>query len=56
MNNYLIKKQNVQAGDRKDIAYRLSKADTSQAIEIWPGFGFNCLHWQITQNNIKMAF
>ena len=39
----------VSAAGTPDTAYVLTDADDTVRAEVWPGFGFNCLRWQIRQ-------
>ena len=44
-----------QAGDRAGDVYELIAGDESVRAEIWPKWGFNCLHWQLRQPDGRWA-
>jgi aldose 1-epimerase len=39
----------VSAAGKPDTAYVLSDVADTVRAEVWPGFGFNCLRWQLRQ-------
>src|SRR5262245_3913397 len=40
-----------QAGDRAGDVYELIADDESVRAEVWPQWGFNCLRWQLRQED-----
>jgi aldose 1-epimerase len=46
---FTVRTTPVSAGGTTDTAYVLSDTADTVRAEVWPGFGFNCLRWQIRQ-------
>ncbi len=44
-----------QAGDRSGDVYELTDAASTVRAEVWPHCGFNCLRWQIRQDDGRWA-
>jgi len=45
--SFFVNTKPVTAGGRTDTAYELGDGSGTVRAEVWPGFGFNCLNWQI---------
>lgn len=46
---FTVRTQPVSAAGTSDTAYVLSDTADTVRAEVWPGFGFNCLKWQLRQ-------
>ncbi|MBA4189201.1 MAG: hypothetical protein C0467_14480 [Planctomycetaceae bacterium] len=44
-----------QAGDRTGDVYELTDSNSTVRAEVWPQCGFNCLRWQIRQDDGRWA-
>lgn len=44
-----------KAGDRSGDVYELTDADETVRAEVWPRWGFNCLRWQVRQQDNRWA-
>ncbi len=44
-----------QAGERSGDVYELIASDESVRAEVWPQWGFNCLRWQLRQQDGRWA-
>lgn len=41
----------VSAGGQESVAYTLADTVGTVRAEVWPGFGFNCLRWQVRRTD-----
>lgn len=46
---FTVRTAPVSAAGTADTAYILSDSTDTARAEVWPGFGFNCLRWQLRQ-------
>jgi aldose 1-epimerase len=52
---YHIETEERTAGGHTVTMYTLSRADIGSLIEVWPGFGFNCLRWCVHGQDLLFA-
>lgn len=45
--SFFVRTKEVAAGGRAETAYELGDDAGTVRAEVWPGFGFNCLQWQV---------
>ena len=49
--SFFVRTKEVAAGGRSDTAVELGDDAGTVRAEVWPGFGFNCLQWQVKRAN-----
>jgi aldose 1-epimerase len=52
---YHIETEERTAGGHTGTMYTLSRPDIGSLIEVWPGFGFNCLRWRAHGQDLLFA-
>ena len=52
---YHIETDERTAGGHTGTMYTLSCANIGSLIEVWPGFGFNCLRWRVHGHDLLFA-
>lgn len=53
--SFFVRTQQARAGDRGGEIYELTNEAGSVRAEVWPQWGFNCLKWQVRQDDNRWA-